>query len=58
MNTIELAVNGQFTEFEGELTKQFKEKLAAHSDVASYTKEYDSIQELKGKFQEINNPEQ
>lgn len=52
-NTVQMAVNGQYSEFSDAIKSSMKQKMASHEVTTKYTQEYDRYQDLKQKFAEI-----
>jgi len=52
--TIDMAVNHKFTDFEAGVKSALQDKLAGHSDIVNYTNEFDTIRANKAKFADIN----
>ena len=51
---ISQAVDKHYTNFADSVKDELKDKLFNHEKIASYTKEYDAIQNMKQKFSDIN----
>jgi len=56
-STIKLATDKSYTEFSKVIKNELHAKLIANDDIANYNTEYDNIQDLKTKFNDINQKE-
>lgn len=54
--TLQLAGDGKFSEFEAAVKAELKNKLGNHEEIKSYTSAFDKIQDMKNLFKQINAP--
>ena len=54
--TLQLAGDGKFSEFEAAVKTVLRNKLGNHEEIKSYTSAFDKIQDMKNLFKQINTP--